>query len=112
MEQNLQSEIQYNTMISIKVHDSYRRVVAVCDTDIIGKKFFEGKRQLDVAERFYKGNKFTFEEAIKQLQRHSVEDATFNIVGKKSVKAAMAAHVIDDNSTATVSGIVFALKLI
>lgn len=99
-------------MISIKVHDSYRRVVAVADREIMGKKFFEGKRQLDVAERFYKGTEFTEEEAVKQLQRHFVEDATFNIVGPKSVKAALEAGVIDKNSTSTVAKIPFALKLI
>jgi hypothetical protein len=99
-------------MISIKVHDSYRRVVAVADKEIIGKKFEEGKRQLDVRENFYKGNEFTEEEAVKQLQRHSVEDATFNIVGEKSVKAAFAAGIIGNNSTSKVAKIPFALKLI
>jgi uncharacterized protein len=99
-------------MISIKVHQSYRRVVAVCDTEIVGKKFFEGKKQLDVRENFYNGTEFTEEEAVKQLQRHYVEDATFNIVGKNAVKAAMEAQIIDKNSTASVAGVPFALKLI
>ena len=54
-------------MICIKVHDSYRRVVAVSDVKIIGKKFFEGKRQLDVRENFYRGTEFSEEEAVKQL---------------------------------------------
>lgn len=99
-------------MICIKVHDSYRRVVAVSDVKIIGKKFFEGKRQLDVRENFYRGTEFSEEEAVKQLERHSLEDATFNIVGEKSVKAAMEANIIDKSCTATVSGVPFALKLI
>jgi hypothetical protein len=99
-------------MISIKVHDSYRRVVAVADKELIGKRFEQGIRQLDVRENFYRGNEFTAEEAVKQLQRHMVEDATFNIVGEKAVKAALAAGIISDNSTSKVAGIPFALKLI
>lgn len=99
-------------MISIKMHDSYRRVVAVADKDLIGKKFEQGIKQLDVRENFYRGTEFTPEEAVKQLQRHLVEDATFNIVGEKSVKAAIAAGVISANSTSKIAGIPFALKLI
>lgn len=99
-------------MISIKVHDSYRRVVAVADKELIGKKFEQGNRQLDVRENFYKGNEFSEEEAVRQLQRHAVEDATFNIVGNKSVKAALQAGIIGEGSTSKVSGVPFALKLI
>jgi hypothetical protein len=99
-------------MISIKVHDSYRRVVAVADTKLIGKKFEEGKRQLDIRENFYRGSDFSEEDAIKQLQRHGLEDATFNIVGEKAIKAAMEANIIDEDCSATVAGIPFALKLI
>jgi len=99
-------------MIHIKVHQSYRRVVAVCDSELIGKKFFEGKKQLDVRDNFYRGTEFTPEETVKQLQRHYVEDATFNIVGPQAVKAAMEAQIIDQASSASISGVPFALKLI
>ena len=99
-------------MINIKVHDSYRRVVAVCDSNLLGKKFEEGKRQLDIRENFYKGSEFDEKEAINQLNRHSVEDATFNIVGEKSVNASIKAQIIGDDSIGEVSGIPFALKLI
>ena len=63
-------------------------------------------------ENFYKGSEFSDEEAVKQLQRHLVEDATFNTVGERSVKAAIAAGVIGKGAVATIAGIPFALKLI
>ena len=37
----------------VKIHKSYRNVVAVCDSDLIGKKFEEDKFQLDLKESFY-----------------------------------------------------------
>jgi hypothetical protein len=38
----------------LKVHQSYRDVVAICDSDLIGKKFEEGKRQLDIKQEVEK----------------------------------------------------------
>ena len=41
--------------ILIKIHMSYRNVIAVCDEDLLGKKFEDEKRQLDIKEGFFKG---------------------------------------------------------
>lgn len=99
-------------MISIKIHESYRRVAAIADLDLIGKKFEEENRQLDVRENFYKGSEFSEEEAVSQIKRHVMEDATFNIVGEKSIKASIEAGLIDQESVSEIAGIPFALKLI
>lgn len=96
----------------IKIHKSYRNVVAICDADIVGKCFEEGKRQLDLRENFYKDKKVTREQAIKILQEQSNEEATFNVVGKKSVEAAIEAGVISKNSVDTINNIPFALVLL
>ncbi len=95
----------------IKIIRSYRDVVALCDADILGKHFGEGKFQLDVKENFYKGEKTGESEVIDILQKMAVEDATFNIVGEKSVKAAIKARIIDENSVGKIQGIPFALVL-
>jgi hypothetical protein len=42
-------------MISIKIHKTYRDVIAICDSDLIGKIFEEDKFQLNVKENFFKG---------------------------------------------------------
>ena len=36
----------------LKIHKAYRNVVALCDREIIGKKFEEGIYQLDIKEKF------------------------------------------------------------
>lgn len=96
----------------IKVHESYRKVVAFCDSEIVGKKFEEGKRQLDVTENFYKGDEVGHEEAIELLKDYALDDSTFNIVGHEAVKTAIEAGLINKNSVGKVGGIPFALVLL
>lgn len=96
----------------IKIHKSYRDVVAVCDTDLIGKRFEEGKRQLDIKEHFFKGEEITKEEAIKQLSLQLREDATFNIVGNESTKAAIEAGIFSEEDIDMIDNIPFAMKLL
>lgn len=98
--------------ILIKIHKSYRIVVAICDSDLIGKKFEQDIRQLEVKETFFKGSEFSEEEAIRIIQNQLIEDATFNIVGKNSINAAIKAGAISSESTSEIEGIPFALKLL
>ena len=96
----------------IKIHKSYRDVVAVCDSELLGKLFEEGKFQLDIKESFFTGEKFSEQEIIKILQNLSREDATFNIVGEKSVATALKAEIIHEDIVKKIAGIPFALVLL
>ena len=99
-------------MFFVKVHKSYRTVVAICDSELIGKKFEEGIKQLDVRENFFKGNLVSEKEVIKIINFQSKEDATFNIVGEKSVKAAKKAKIINDRGISKIKNIPYALVLL
>ena len=96
----------------IKIHKSYRDVVAVCDSNLIGKKFGEGKFQLDIKNSFYKGEEKTKQEAIQIMQNMSGEDATFNIVGKESVACALEAGIISKQGIKEIECVPFALVLL
>lgn len=96
----------------LKIHESYRKVVALCDKELIGKKFEEGKMQLDVRENFYKGSEITQEKIIERLKQMKLDDSTFNIVGEKSVNAAVSAGIITKGNIGKVDGIPFALLLL
>lgn len=96
----------------VNIIRTYRDVVAICDKELIGKKFYEGKFQLDVKENFYKGEEMDEEKTIQILKNMKREDATFNIVGEKSVKAAIKAEVIDKDAIGEIENIPFALVLI
>lgn len=100
----------------LKIIKSYRDVVAICDSTLLGKRFeesFKGTiRQLDVKESFYKGELVSEEKAIEAMKDMASEDATFNIVGEKSVNAAIKAGVILKESVGKIQGIPFALVLL
>jgi len=95
----------------VKIIKSYRDVVAICDSNLIGKKFEEDKFQLDIKESFYKGEEISVEGTIKIMQAMSREDATFNIVGKKSINTALKAGIISEDGVKRIKGIPFALIL-
>jgi len=100
-------------MFFVKLHKSYRTVVAVCDSNLIGKKFEEGVKQLDIRESFYRDDaEKSYEEVVELMKFQSSEDATFNIVGQESVKAAKEAGIIDNSGIGKVQNIPYALILL
>ena len=96
----------------VNVIKSYRIVVAVWDEELLGKKFESETAQLDVKESFYKGEEKSFEETIELMKSLSREDATFNIVGEKSVAAAIESGIIGKENVDSVAGIPYVLILI
>ncbi len=95
----------------IKIHSSYRDVVAICDSELIGKKFEHGRAQLDVKEDFFRGEEKSEREIFEIMKDLEKEDATFNIIGKKAVNTALRAGIITIDGVKEVSGIPFALVL-
>lgn len=96
----------------LKIHESYRKVVALADDDLLGKTFEEGNRQLEVRENFYKGDIIEEKEATEVLKNLALDDATFNIVGEKSIRAALKAKIILPEMIGRVQQIPFALVLL
>ena len=78
----------------VNIIKSYRDLVAVCDFDLIGKKFVQGRFRLDVKEGFFRGDKTSEEKTIEIMKNMAKEDSTFNIIGEKSIDAALKAGII------------------
>ncbi len=100
-----------------KIHKSYRYVVAICDSDLLGKYFEEPSpegftKQLDVKEAFYKGEETDAQDIKKIMHDLSREDATFNIVGERAVQCAVETGIITEDSIRKIQGIPFALVLL
>ena len=93
----------------VNIIKSYREVVAICDSELLGKYFEEDLFQLDIKESFYKGEKRTEQEVVQIIIDMKSEDATFNIVGERAVNAAIKAGLISEDSVRTIQGIPFAL---
>lgn len=96
----------------VKIHDSYRKIIAVCDSELLGKRFEEGNMQIEVSEVFYGGEEKEEEEVIELLQDLYKDDATFNLVGQKSVNTAIKAGIISKEGVIRIQGIPHALELL
>ena len=97
-------------MILVKIHQAYRYIVAVCDSDLIGRKFDsvseEGiEMQLDLTGSFFNGEEKSSEEVREIMLDALGEDASFNIVGEESCGLAKKVQLIKD------SGIIFIHEL-
>jgi len=97
--------------IVVRVHDSYRWVVAICDKELVGRQLVEGIRSLDLSGNFFKGIEMDEEEVLDEIERCENEDATFNIVGKRSIQIALKAGIISSEGIMTIDGVPFALVL-
>ncbi len=95
----------------IKIHKSYRDVIAICDSWLLGKKFEQGKMQIEVGN-FFDGEEKTESEILEFIKDACKEDVTFNIVGEKAVKLALKSGVIEKDGVTTIQGIPIALTLL
>lgn len=95
----------------VKIHKSYRDVIAICDKELLGKKFEQGKIQIELGA-FFEGENKTEQETLKIIEDASKEDASFNIVGLKACALALQAGIVDKKSIRKIQGIPVALVLL
>lgn len=97
--------------MQVRIIKSYRDIVVICDSNLIGKKFEEGKFQIEIKENFFRGEEKTEEEATKIIQMMHLNDSSFNIAGKESVALALKLGIISEESVKTIQGVPFSLIL-
>ena len=86
----------------VKIHKSQNgKVVAICDSDILGKKFEEGDKQLDLTSSFYQGKEKSVDEIIEIFKSAYI----INLVGKNSVQLGIQAKIIDPKHVIEINGI-------
>ena len=89
-------------MMLVKIHKKQdKTIIAVCDKQLLGQKFEENGKQLDLTGEFYKGEEKTTEE-IGDLIRNA--DGV-NLVGEESVKLGIEEDVIEEAHVLKVQGI-------
>jgi len=96
----------------VNIIKGHRNIVAICDSDLIGKKFEQGKFQLDLTGNFFKGDEMSEKETIQIMQNMKKEDATFNIVGQKSINIAIKTKIISQKGIKKIQDVPFALVLL
>ena len=71
----------------------------------------DGKRVLDVSGAFFNGKIMNQDEAREEIIRCAKEDATFNFVGKDSVRLAKELELVLDGGVVEIDGVPFGLVL-
>jgi len=93
-------------MIYLKINKTEQNeIVAVCDENLIGRKFSENNIKFDITERFYKGELMKDEDGIKILKNAK----NINVVGKESIKLAIKAGRIEKENIIKIQNIPHAI---
>jgi hypothetical protein len=88
--------------VYLKVFKNSRHtLVAVCDCNLLGKTFREGKLKLEVKNEFYGGTLSTMEEAIKALGSAQIA----NLVGARIIEAAVKSNLVNPKAVIFIAGV-------
>lgn len=89
-------------MILAKVHKADDRVVlALCDSELFGKRFTESEKQLDLTSEFFRG-----EPVEKDFLEQLVHGASCILaIGKEAIAALVGMGVLQEKETKTLAGI-------
>lgn len=88
-------------MISIKIYkQGDDLVIGACDEHLLGKKFIDGKFQIDVSKTFYGGQLIN----KKKLEQYLLNATIANLVGKETIKCAITLGLINPNCILKIRG--------
>ncbi len=86
----------------VKIHKTGKNIiVAICDENLLGKKFEEKNCQLEISEEFYKGEIMPEKEIIKIIKTAPI----VNLVGKKSVDLGIKSGIVSKEDIKKVKGV-------
>lgn len=98
--------------ILFKLHNSYRQVVAICDKELYGRLIQEDNKQIDLTGDFFKGEEISKEDLKNEIEKCSAEDATFNVVGEKSISVFKEVGLVVDSGIIKINNVPVALVLL
>lgn len=78
-------------MIIVKIHK--KKVLALCDKELLGKKYEEADLQLDLTSNFYKGKEMTKDQVREIIPNFRI----INAVGQRSVNLLIEFNLVDTN---------------
>ena len=89
-------------MISIKTYKNGNDLlIGACDEKLLGKKFEDGKFQIDVRRDFYEGKRVN-----PDILKKFLEEATIaNLVGEETIKCAIEMGLIDPECVMRIKGV-------
>lgn len=90
----------------LKIHEApeKRKIVVVCDSDLIGKKFEQGKAVLDLSSKYYGGK----EQDIETVKKSFDTAYIVSMVGKESVQLGIKERIIKKENVVNVANVPYA----
>ncbi len=86
----------------VKLHSGGRDIIlAVCDEELIGRTFSEGKLQITLYESFYRG--VLVDE--KGLEEHMKSATILNLVGERCIEKAVEMGWVDKDNILKIEGV-------
>jgi hypothetical protein len=76
-------------------------LLAICDSEVLGKTLRQGKIVFHIKDEFYNGGKTTIEEAISMIKNSTI----VNIVGKNCVEKAIAKGYVHPDAVLQIEGV-------
>ncbi|MGZ4913502.1 MAG: DUF424 domain-containing protein [Halobacteriota archaeon] len=76
-------------------------IVAVCDSELLGRTFCDGELHLSVNEEFFKGLLASEHDVREALQSATIA----NLVGKRAVDCGIDSGIIDNDYIITIEGV-------
>lgn len=90
----------------IKIHQAQgKRVIALCDENILGMTFEDGDLRLKVSEIFYKGDLLNIEELKEFIQEYT----SLNAIGENIINELIKLGNINANKILKVKGVPYAM---
>ncbi len=90
-----------NVVIKRHVAQNGFLTLAVCDQELLGKKFEEGKLQLDLSSSYYKGELFNEEELLQFMKKAYLT----HLVGKLCIAMMIKHQFLSAKDVKFISGI-------
>ena len=76
-------------------------LLAICDSEMLGKTLRQGKIVFHIKNEFYNGGKATVEEAVSMIENSTI----VNIVGKNCVEKAIAKGYVHPDAVLQIEGV-------
>ncbi len=76
-------------------------LLAICDSEILGKTLREGKIVFKVKEEFYNGGRVSIEEAVEMIENSTI----VNMVGKCCVEKAIKKGYVHPEAVLNIEGV-------
>lgn len=89
----------------MKTHEQgAETLIAVCDCDVLGRKFSEGQLRIDVSPDFFGGEKASCTEVTAALAGATMA----NFVGCRTVEHAISLGYVEKDNVLSIDGILYA----